>query len=71
MNDRQGRWTFAFDALDRVTEREAPGGSTFGWAYDEVGNQARQTDADDGHTYHDYGANNRLSVIRDPFDGVA
>ena len=69
MNDRQGRWTFAFDALDRVTEREAPGGKTFGWAYDEVSNQVRQTDADDGHTYHDYDANNRLSVIRDLFGG--
>jgi len=63
------RWTFAFDALDRVTEREAPGGKTFGWAYDEVSNQVRQTDADDGHTYYDFDPANKLSVIRDPFGG--
>jgi len=59
-----GAWTFTFDAVDRVTQRQSPDAKTFSWRYNEVGTANRQTDSDSGNTYFDYDATGRLETIR-------
>jgi RHS repeat-associated protein len=58
--DSSGATTFAYDALNRLTQAAYPGGyGTFTWTYDAVGNRTRQT-APSGTTNYAYDANSRL-----------
>jgi RHS repeat-associated protein len=58
--DSSGTTTFAYDALNRLTQAAHPGGyGTWAWTYDAVGNRTQQT-APGGTTNYAYDHNSRL-----------
>jgi RHS repeat-associated protein len=58
--DSSGTTSFAYDALNRLTQAAYPGGyGTWGWTYDAVGNRTQQT-APSGTTNYACDANSRL-----------
>jgi RHS repeat-associated protein len=58
--DSSGTTTFAYDALNRLTQAAHPGGyGTWSWTYDAVGNRTQQT-GPGGTTNYAYDQNNRL-----------
>lgn len=60
-------WSFGYDSLNRMTSYTTnvrPGGETFTWTYDEVGNRLSETKNGIGSTYnYDSNTNNRLASI--------
>ena len=67
MNDATGITSYAYDALNRLTQVNGPGiNNTISYNYDVVGNRIQMTNQDGGITTYVYDALSRVTTLTDP-----